>query len=111
ETGVALIAVVGLGMRGTPGIAARTFAALSREKVNVLAIAQGSSELNITVGVHEDAAPAALRALHREYQLEKIRPLPHAQGRRTSVTLLGFGQIGRELARQLASQDRYFRDQ
>src|SRR5207253_2302923 len=48
---IALIAVVGLGMRGRPGIAARTFSALSGHNVNVVAIAQGSSELNITIAI------------------------------------------------------------
>src|SRR4030095_3763800 len=60
ERGVALVAVVGLGMRGRPGIAARTFSAISAAHVNVLAIAQGSSELNITVAVPDaDATRAA----------------------------------------------------
>ncbi|HUJ14313.1 MAG TPA: aspartate kinase, partial [Thermoanaerobaculia bacterium] len=45
---IALVAVVGLGMRGRQGVAARTFSALSAQRVNVVAIAQGSSELNIT---------------------------------------------------------------
>ncbi|HYC60872.1 MAG TPA: aspartate kinase, partial [Thermoanaerobaculia bacterium] len=56
ENDVALIAVVGLGMRGRPGIAARTFSALSGARVNVAAIAQGSSELNITIAVAEEDA-------------------------------------------------------
>jgi aspartokinase/homoserine dehydrogenase 1 len=109
ERGVALVAVVGQGMRGSPGIAARAFSAVSREKVNVLAIAQGSSELNITMGVAEKDVPRALQALHREYQLERLRPLAHTDGREVALTVLGFGQIGRTLTRQLAQQDRYFR--
>jgi aspartokinase/homoserine dehydrogenase 1 len=106
---VALIAVVGLGMKGTPGIAARVFGAIAREGVNVLAIAQGSSELNITVGVRRGDVPRALRALHAEYQLDRIRPLPDLAEHRTTLTLLGFGQIGRTLAQQIVEQDRYFR--
>src|SRR4029079_1738853 len=43
---VAIVAAVGEGMRGTPGVAARVFGALGRARVNVMAIAQGSSELN-----------------------------------------------------------------
>src|SRR5258708_38019491 len=75
ETKIALIAVVGLGMRGRPGIAARTFSALARDHVNVLAIAQGSSELNITIAVAEGAATTALLALHIEHQLDNALPL------------------------------------
>src|SRR5204863_1126860 len=73
EKRVALVAVVGLGMRGRPGIAARTFSALSGQRVNVIAIAQGSSELNITVAVSEGDAARALVALHNEFQLDKVR--------------------------------------
>jgi aspartokinase/homoserine dehydrogenase 1 len=108
---VALVAVVGLGMRGRPGIAARTFSALSGDRVNVLAIAQGSSELNITVAIDERDVTRALLALHSEFQLDKIRPLADTSGRESKLTLLGFGQIGRELARQLTSQDKHLREE
>jgi aspartokinase/homoserine dehydrogenase 1 len=108
---IALVAVVGLGMRGRPGIAARTFSALSGEKVNVLAIAQGSSELNITVAVAEEDATRALRALHSEFQLDRLRPLADVSGRESKLTLLGFGQIGRALAAQLLSQEKHLREE
>jgi bifunctional aspartokinase / homoserine dehydrogenase 1 len=101
--------VVGLGMRGRPGIAARTFSALAGERVNVHAIAQGSSELNITATIAEEDVPRALRALHAEYQLDKIRPLADTTSRESKVTFLGFGQIGRALARQLAAQEKRLR--
>lgn len=111
EKSIALIAVVGLGMRGRPGIAARTFSALSGARVNVVAIAQGSSELNITIAVSEADATRALQALHSEYQLDKIHPLADTTGRESKLTLLGFGQIGRELAAQLRAQERHLRDE
>jgi len=111
EKEIALIAVVGLGMRGRPGIAARTFSALSGAAVNVVAIAQGSSELNITIAVSEKDATRALQALHSEYQLDKLRPLADTSGRESKLTLLGFGQIGRELAAQLISQDKHLREE
>jgi len=106
---IALIAVVGLGMQGQPGIASRVFGALSAAQVNVVAIAQGSSELNITVAIDEDASTAALNALHHEFQLDRIRPLADANARESKLTLLGFGQIGRELARQLGAQEKRLR--
>lgn len=111
EQEIALIAVVGLGMRGRPGIAARTFSALSGASVNVVAIAQGSSELNITVAIDERDATRALQALHNEYQLDRIRPLADTSGRESKLTLLGFGQIGRELAAQLRSQEKHLREE
>jgi len=92
-------------MRGRPGIAARTFSALSGRKVNVVAIAQGSSELNITIAVSESDATPALVALHNEFQLDKIRPLADISGRESKLTLLGFGQIGRALVAQLVAQE------
>src|SRR6185436_7084470 len=100
-----------LGMRGRPGIAARTFSALSGAAVNVVAIAQGSSELNITIAVSEKDATRALQALHSEYQLDKLRPLADTSGRESKLTLLGFGQIGRELAAQLTAQEKHLRDE
>jgi aspartokinase/homoserine dehydrogenase 1 len=106
---IALIAVVGLGMRHRPGIAARTFSALSGARVNVVAIAQGSSELNITIAVTEGDAARALIALHNEFQLDKLRPLADASGRESKLTLLGFGQIGRALARQIITQEEHLR--
>jgi bifunctional aspartokinase / homoserine dehydrogenase 1 len=109
EKRVALIAVVGLGMRGTSGIAARTFSAIAAAGVNIVAIAQGSSELNITVAIAEGDSTRALRALHSEYQLHKIRPLADTTGREAKLTLLGLGQIGRELARQLIAQQPHLR--
>ncbi|HEX6158542.1 MAG TPA: bifunctional aspartate kinase/homoserine dehydrogenase I [Thermoanaerobaculia bacterium] len=111
DTSVALIAVVGLGMRGTRGIAARTFSALSGAGVNIVAIAQGSSELNITIAVAESDATRALQALHNEYQLDRIRPLADFTGRESKLTILGFGQIGRELVAQLTGQDKHLRQE
>jgi aspartokinase/homoserine dehydrogenase 1 len=111
EQEIALIAVVGLGMRGRPGIAARTFSALSGAAVNVVAIAQGSSELNITIAVSEKDATRALQALHNEFQLDKLRPLADTSGRESKLTLLGFGQIGRELAAQLTAQEKHLREE
>jgi len=58
---------VGEGMRGTPGVAARLFGALGRANVNVIAIAQGSSELNISLVVSEKDRETAVKAIHREF--------------------------------------------
>ena len=63
---VGLLAVVGEGMQGTPGLAGRIFTAISRERVNIIAIAQGSSELTIAIVVRRDGLEAAVRAVHAE---------------------------------------------
>ena len=66
---VGLLAIVGEGMRGTQGLAARIFTAISSEKVNIIAIAQGSSEITIAVVVRRDGLEKAVRAVHAECQL------------------------------------------
>jgi bifunctional aspartokinase / homoserine dehydrogenase 1 len=70
QAGVAAIAIVGLGMAATPGIAARAFTALSDAGINVVAIAQGSSELNLSVVVDGREGAAAQRALHAAFHLQ-----------------------------------------
>lgn len=66
---VGLLAAVGEGMRGTPGLAGRLFTAISRQHVNIIAIAQGSSELTIAVVVNEQDLRTAVSAIHSECQL------------------------------------------
>jgi aspartokinase/homoserine dehydrogenase 1 len=63
---VGLVAVVGEGMQGTQGVAGRIFTAISREKVNIIAIAQGSSELTIAIIVAKSGLENAVRAVHEE---------------------------------------------
>lgn len=101
KASMSMLAVVGLGMAGAPGIAARVFRALAEARVNVVAIAQGSSELNISVVVSENESLQAVRAIHAEFQLDKIGGGGLENERRVDVVILGFGQIGRELTRML----------
>ncbi len=99
--GVAVIAVVGQGMAGTPGIAARVFSSLAADHINVIAIAQGSSELNISFVVEEAQAAEAARAVHGAFQLSKIGGGRALDRPRTDVVLLGFGRVGRALAEMM----------
>lgn len=69
DPNIAIVAVVGENMHGTPGVAGRTFSALGREGVNIIAIAQGSSEYNISFVVEEHHMKTALAALHNEFAL------------------------------------------
>ncbi|MDQ1279846.1 MAG: aspartate kinase [Thermoproteota archaeon] len=71
ENDVCVVAAVGAGMKGIPGVAARVFKAVADVGVNVRMIAQGSSELNISFVVQEEDSVKAVRALHREFRLDK----------------------------------------
>jgi len=67
ERDVAAIAVIGEGMKGTPGVASRVFTAVAEKGINVRMIAQGSSELNISFVVKERDADEAVRAVHEAF--------------------------------------------
>jgi aspartokinase/homoserine dehydrogenase 1 len=64
---LAIVAVIGERMRGTPGISGRLFSALGKEGINILAIAQGSSETNISFVIDKSAESTALRTIHRAF--------------------------------------------
>lgn len=73
EEDVAIVAAIGAGMKGTPGVAASVFSAVARRGINVRMIAQGSSELNISFVVKETDGPQALMALHEEFGLSNLQ--------------------------------------
>jgi bifunctional aspartokinase / homoserine dehydrogenase 1 len=98
----AILAVVGDGMAGTPGIAAKVFSALGAAGVNVRAIAQGASERNISAVVEGRSAVRALRAVHAGLYLS-----PHT----LSIGVIGPGTVGRVLLDQLAAQSERLRRQ
>jgi aspartokinase/homoserine dehydrogenase 1 len=66
---VTIVAVVGAGMKGTPGIGAKVFGALGRNAINVISVAQGSSEYNISLVVDEKDVDDAVRYIHQEFEL------------------------------------------
>ena len=69
DENVGLLSVVGEGMKGTQGLAGRIFTAISRENVNIIAIAQGSSELTISIVVRRDGLEKAVQAIHAECRI------------------------------------------
>ncbi len=71
-TNVSIIALIGSGMRGTVGVASRVFGAVEKKGVNVVMIAQGSSELNIAFVVKDSGCKSVVQALHDEFELAKI---------------------------------------
>lgn len=110
QKGIAIAAVVGQGMKGHPGVAARTMMAISQSGANIIAIAQGSSELNISVAIAESDQEPVLRALHREYRLHEMTERPERRDLQSDLLVCGFGQIGQTLLRQLVGQAEFFRD-
>ena len=72
DENVGLLAIVGEGMRGAAGTAGRVFNAISRQNINIIAIAQGSSELTIGIVVRLDHLDTAVRSVHQECELGKL---------------------------------------
>jgi len=100
EPSVGLVACVGLGMAHSPGVAGRVFGSLGEAGVNILAIAQGSSELNISLAVREAEIPLSVRTLHDAFGLHRIDTgADRPDG--LDIMLLGCGAIGRALIDQV----------
>jgi aspartokinase/homoserine dehydrogenase 1 len=95
EGGCAILAAVGDNMSGIPGISAKFFGALGKATVNVRAIAQGSSERNISAVIGADEATRGLRAVHAGFYLS-----PQA----LSIGIIGPGLIGSTLLDQIAGE-------
>ncbi|MDY0065702.1 MAG: bifunctional aspartate kinase/homoserine dehydrogenase I [Steroidobacteraceae bacterium] len=95
EPGCSILAVVGDGMAGAHGVAAKVFGALGSAAVNVRAIAQGASERNISTVIGRSAAARALRAVHSSFYLS---------AHTVSIGLIGPGLVGAALLDQLAAQ-------
>lgn len=91
--GLCVLAAVGDGMVGTPGVAARLLGGLAQARVNVRAIAQGASERNLSVAIAQEDAARGLRAAHAAFWLSP---------QTVSVGLIGPGQVGQALLRQMA---------
>jgi aspartokinase/homoserine dehydrogenase 1 len=96
EPALSVVAIVGENMRRTPGISGRLFQALGRNGINVVAIAQGSSELNISTVIARADEAKALNVLHDAFFLSGTRQL--------NLFVVGTGLIGGALLRQIAQQ-------
>jgi bifunctional aspartokinase / homoserine dehydrogenase 1 len=99
ESGLAIVAVVGENMRNMPGVAARVFGPLGRNGINVKAISQGSSELNISFVIHENDLKKALRILHQSLYSMEIR--------RLHLFVAGTGSVGSRLLEMIRNHDEY----
>ena len=96
EDGLSIVAVVGDGMKHTPGTSGRMFGGLGRNGINVMAIAQGSSERNISAVVRQTDIAKALNALHESFFLSDRKVL--------NIFLVGTGLIGNALVHMMGEQ-------
>ena len=65
-----MVVAIGENMKGTPGVAGRAFGALGKNNINIIAIAQGSSELSISFAVKATDVKEAVKAIHQEFALD-----------------------------------------
>ena len=98
EDNLAIVAVVGENMRHVPGVAAKVFTPLGRNGINIKAISQGSSELNISFVVNENDLRKTLRVLHQALFSSEIR--------RLNIFMAGTGSIGTRLLEMIHEQER-----
>lgn len=96
EEELAIVAIVGENMKHNPGTSGRMFSALGRSGININAIAQGSSELNISAVIHQQDISKALNVLHEAFFLSDRKVL--------NLFLVGTGLIGKSLLNMMEKQ-------
>ncbi|MDO8899680.1 MAG: bifunctional aspartate kinase/homoserine dehydrogenase I, partial [Bacteroidales bacterium] len=101
DTELSILAIVGENMRHTKGLSGKLFQSLGRSGVNVVAIAQGSSELNISVVIAEEDLAKALNAVHDALFLSPVKTL--------HLFMAGTGNIGAELLSQLNQSEAHLK--
>lgn len=102
EDNLAVVAIVGENMRYQPGVAGRLFSALGKNGINVVAIAQGSSELNVSVVIGAADETKALNAIHEAFFLSDTKTV--------HLFMVGVGLIGSTLIRQIEAQMPFLRE-
>ena len=101
ENDLSSVAIIGENMRFTPGIAGKMFTALGHNGINAIAIAQGSSELNISVIINKENETKALNALHEAFFLSDTKVV--------HLFMVGVGLIGSALLKQFQAQASFLR--
>lgn len=96
QEGLASIAVVGSNMKGDAGVAGKLFQTLGRSGINIIACAQGASEMNISVVLEGELLTKALNVLHDSFFLSEYKEL--------NIFLCGIGTVGASLLEQIKSQ-------
>ncbi|WP_234735263.1 bifunctional aspartate kinase/homoserine dehydrogenase I [Tellurirhabdus bombi] len=103
ERELSIIAVVGEGMKKSSGIAGKLFSVLGKNGVNIIAVAQGSSEINISVVINRNNLSKALNAIHNVFFQSEARIL--------NLFLVGTGLIGRTLLKQIHAQNAFLKNE
>ena len=96
---VSIIALVGENMRNHPGISGRMFGSLGRNGINVLAIAQGSNERNISAVIHSIDRKKAINVLHESFFEDAKKEL--------NLFIVGTGNVGKKLIEQIRKQQQF----
>ncbi len=102
EDDLAVVAIIGENMRYQPGISGRLFRSLGKNGINAIAIAQGSSELNISVVINKEDEAKALNALHASFFLSDTKEI--------HLFMIGVGLIGSTLIKQIKEQAAYLKE-
>ena len=102
EDDLAVVAIIGENMRYQPGISGMLFRSLGKNGINAIAIAQGSSELNISVVINKEDEAKALNALHASFFLSDTKEI--------HLFMIGVGLIGSTLIKQIKAQADYLRE-
>ena len=102
ERDLCVVAIIGENMRYQPGVSGRLFQALGKNGINAVAIAQGSSELNVSVVIPKEDETKALNALHEAFFLSDHKTL--------NLFIVGVGLIGGTLLKQIEEQNAYLRE-
>lgn len=102
ETGLSIVALVGENMKNRSGISAKMFGCLGNNGINIRAIAQGSSERNISIVISEKDTKKAVNVLHEEFFESEIKQV--------HLYLCGTGNVGSKLVEQIFEQNAYLRE-
>ncbi len=101
ETDLAMVAIVGNNMKRNIGLSGRVFSALGRNGINVVAIAQGSTERNLSVVIGRKDLKKAMNVLHESFFLSEYK--------KANLFIVGVGNVGKTLLKQLTAQREYLR--
>ncbi|NIF04085.1 bifunctional aspartate kinase/homoserine dehydrogenase I [Chryseobacterium sp. Tr-659] len=102
ETGLSIIALVGESMKSRSGVSAKMFGCLGNNGINIRAIAQGSSERNISIVISEKDSKKAVNILHEEFFESEIKQI--------HLYICGTGNVGSKLIQQIYDQNAYLRE-
>lgn len=102
ETGLSIVALVGESMKSRSGVSAKMFGCLGNNGINIRAIAQGSSERNISIVISEKDSKKAVNVLHEEFFESEIKQI--------HLYICGTGNVGSKLIRQIYDQNAFLRE-